>query len=753
MRRARLWNSSTASPGALLASLATDPATAHRRDLARRLWGELEADDGAAEPPYQEKLRPVLSDLVNGRDRKTRFSIGRESLRYANGGIQLKPGVILTDLQEAIELYDRAKALPDGTPRIEALRAAARMLDGDFLPGFRLPETALDWYDGHALQLSGWRYRVWKMLLETAERLHDPVNAAEAWRRLQGIEVPADDDSELRKPASASQLSRLGQSSGSGNSGDSGNSVRKTGSPKPRPRVRWADLLPHLEKQEANGFALSVREEGTLLESLTRCMARLSKPTATLLRHLSVFPQPFTRSQGDFLAGSAESGAGEQAVDRLLAEGLLQKVPVNLPETLGAATESRDAPEPRYRLPPFAQPLLWQTLSSRQKKRLRERHARYFVDFTGMERSEDSTDTRPFYRWFRNDQRNVMQALDVCLESPLTEQTAEFIECLEKGVSLVGSDETRLLRRTVLRRATPRLKESVEAGTPFPCLSAVLLLVAALEEPDFAGAIHWANVALRRLKFGEDDRATLAEEPNPLSTLRTVLEKLLLTTHHAGRHQEFDQTLQIASDLAAEILEEERFDQGRRLQFRSAIRAIAAENCWARGDLESALRFNDEAMADLNCVASRLQNAEAYFAASYYQRGCIQWARNRRDDALTAWNDALLGFQAVSDAHGIGDCKRQIGRTLAGMGQYAVGLHLIQESITVYAALENDASRASALGTLADVLVMHGKTDEARRYYGEGLDYWRSREHPQWINRFETALAALEPRAATQRAE
>ncbi len=69
--------------------------------------GGLEADASAAEPPYREKLRTILSDLVNGKDRKARFSIGRDSLRYEQGGIQLKPGVIITtDLQGAQALYN-----------------------------------------------------------------------------------------------------------------------------------------------------------------------------------------------------------------------------------------------------------------------------------------------------------------------------------------------------------------------------------------------------------------------------------------------------------------------------------------------------------------------------------------------------------------------------------------------------------------------------------------------------------------------
>ncbi|MES2465055.1 MAG: hypothetical protein V4671_31200 [Armatimonadota bacterium] len=712
----------------LLVSLTTDPGVFRRQELARRLWNESETltDDEA----FRNKLRPVLSDLIHGNKQKGFVGIGEKSIDCERDGIWLKPGAVITDVQEAETLYHRAIASEEIPTRMKPLRLAARLLSGSFLSGFDLAQAATPWRDIQEMRLERLRYQVWKRLLETAEKCGDPVTVAEAWQQLQGIDAPPDIDTEIAEPASAARLSRIAKSRRAGRSGKTSAVTRL---------VSWDALLPYLEKQEQNGFPLSVGEEKALLQSLNRRLSFLPKPCAVTFRSFSVFPQPFTARQAAVIAGVTCPARIEESIGSLLKASLLRKAPRR--ET-GSEAAAEEGVEERYNLPPFASALVWQTLSSSRKTCLRARHAQHFMGFICCDWTEDRAS---FRQWFLHEQANYLQALDVCLESPLTEETMAFLNGVHMGMGTFGSGEMPLLQRTILQRATPRLREAIESERHFGDSPAILLSFVAREEQDFAGAIHWANIAVQSVKTGDDRPRHLRGEYEPVGTLSTMLNYVLMAAHHGGCHDDFDRALQAAWDLIPKIVDDKVTGDKPRINFQCYVRAIAAENCWARGNLESALRFNEEGMTDLKRIASKLQDARPLFAASHYQRGCIQWDRGERDNALHAWNEALGHFGEMNALHGIADCKKRLGRALAEMGQPALGQDVVCEAIALYKTLENEASRTAALGTLADVLVLRGKPNEARRYYEEGLAYWRTIGHASWIGRFETALAHLPP--------
>jgi len=627
------------------------------------------------------------------------------------------------------------------------LRAAARLLQGSFLPGYEPPQAALAWYDIQTMRLERLRYEIWEMLFQTAESCGDTATSAEAWQHLRGIDVPPDIDFEIQEPDSVARLSRIARSRRAGRSGKTRTDT---------PTISWAGLLPHLERQEQNGFSLSVQEEKALLDALNRRLSSLPKQYAAALRALSVFPQPFTAHQAASVVSVPAGMAVEDTIDRLVKASLLRRTQ-NGDCRAGTATLKQGA-EQRYRLPPFVAPQLFQKLSGVQKKRFKARHAQHFAAFDGQgwpDTPDRLADRERLQKWVLAEQENFLQALEVCLEAPLTEETMGFVASLDKSMFLSSSDNSALLRRTILRKATPRLQEAAESGHFFSHCPAIMLCHVAQEEQDFPAMIHWANVALDWAKIHGEQPVLVTKNGGPALALGHMLQYLLQATHHANRHEEFDHAKALAWSLLPEILEGERTDTGvtglSRLQFRHIIHFVAAENYWARGDLESASEASDGALADLEEIVPHHPVSETHFAETYYQRGCIQWERGQQGDALSAWNDALLRFQERNDRHGIADCKKRLGHAFAEMGQYAVGQDLVREAIATYAALENEASRTAAVGTLADVMVMRGKTDEARRCYEEALAYWRIAGHARWINRFETALERLPQKAQIER--
>ncbi len=693
----------------LLASLATDASTCQRATIAQRLWEE--TDTLYDEVDFLERLRPLLTDLVHGDKKKGVCGIGEDCLIRHQKTLRLKPGTVITDIDEAEAMFRRAQALPDDTARLVHLREAARQLHGAFLPGFDPPFAALAWYNTQTVRLEALRNCVWNAVLETAEKTGDTAARAEAWQRLQGIE-----DTEsfaLRTKATGAKTAKSTQRN-------------------PLP-IEWKDLLCQLEQKERGNLSLTTGEEVALENGLAAVLAQMPAQSVSEFRALSVFPQSFTRDQAAAVA-DASAGATQQFLSRLAKSALLNEIP---------PTQEPEC-ERRYCLPPFVAPLVFQKLHRSQRKRLRERHARHFVRFDGNGWPKYREERTQIARWCERERANYVQAFEVCLESAFTDETLGFLAELRQGLFQVASPENVHLQRSLLRRAVPRIKEALDAGSFFTCHPASLLFHAAQEEQCFSDAIGWANVVIKHIQSSPLHVPT-PQKVAGIWDLMAMIILLLDAIHHAGHHAEFDKAIEMAHVLLSELgtPSEAREIEAKQV-FQRGVAFIRAENLWARRNCEAAFLANQSALDSLHQLVALEPEFKAYYPVSYYQRGCIQWDRGHRNDALADWNRALEGFQARSERHGVADCKKRIGKAFAEMGHYAIGQDLIQEAIAIYAAMDKQQSRAAALGTLADVLVMKGEADKALPFYEEGLAYLRSTNHADWIEHFEASLTRLD---------
>ena len=68
---------------------------------------------------------------------------------------------------------------------------------------------------------------------------------------------------------------------------------------------------------------------------------------------------------------------------------------------------------------------------------------------------------------------------------------------------------------------------------------------------------------------------------------------------------------------------------------------------------------------------------------------------------------------------------------------------LVRQAIEIYKESGDEAAVCAAGGTLGDILKERGDIDQARELYQRGLTFWQERDHPRWIERFETRLQNL----------
>jgi tetratricopeptide (TPR) repeat protein len=703
----------------LLASLATDPSTSHREELAVRLLTETATPRSTKS--QQVRFRSLVFDLIHGDKKKGYVGIGEESLLSDKKTVKLKPGTLVTDIEEAETIYQQAKAISDAGEAIKLLRQAAQLLQGSFLAGLYPPPAAAPWYNGLQGQVDNLRHSIWTQLQKTAEASGDTFLQAESWRQLQGLDNP--DSSEFEENATFQpQLP--------------GSKVEGTDSSK-----QWPELLSYLEQKEKSGLRLSVREERMTLDTLDSLMAQLPKEEATLFRSCSVFPQPFTKRQAAAVALVPEDTL-VATMACLRKVGLLQKIPSS------ESVESKIPPQSmeRYFLPPFVGPLVWQRLGSSQKKRLRLRHAQYFLD---VKREE----WQNYQRWLYEEKANILQTLVVGLESLPIEKLVGFVQQIDWITWFPKSDENISTRDTVLCLVTPHFITSIDSMEHDLTLKgqvALLLSIAAKSKQDYQEAIRWAKVSQSCEVDWNQREVSVCDNESPM-LLRNMIQQMLEVTHHAGLHAEFDEAMKLARRLVPKYRKHDDLNEIGRLRFRQAIRHYEAENHWARGALDAAYKASSASMADRYSVIALNPSDDRSFASGYYQRGCIQWARGNKDAALADWNEALARFIEDKEQHGVADCKKRLGRVFAEMGHHAIGQQMIREAIAIYTEQENEASRTAAQGTLADALLLEGKIDEAIPYYQEGLSYWRTANHSGWIDHFETALARVEQITRTHR--
>ena len=394
----------------LLACLAIDPSTCQRAEIAQRLWEE--TNELYEESGYLEKLRPLLTDLVHGDKKNGMSGIGEECLIRPRKTIRLRPGTVVSDIDEVEAMLRTVQALPDDTERIAALRAAARLLHGTFLPGFDPPSLALAWYNKQLIYIEALRSNVWKALLEAAERTGDTATRVEAWQQIQGL----DNSEDFTTPEPGKR--------------QRSKSARKSALP-----IDWATFVAHLKHKERVGSPLTIGEESALETALEATLTQLSTQNIVAFRALSVFPQPFTRQQATAIS-AIRADHTQQLFDSLLEAALLHEIP--LPQ--------EPHQDQRYRLPPFVAPLVFQQLHYSQRKRLRLRHAQHFANFNGTEWEINKARREMILYRFHEDQTNYLQALDVCLESPWSNQAWDFLACLHHGSAQIASDENILLR-------------------------------------------------------------------------------------------------------------------------------------------------------------------------------------------------------------------------------------------------------------------------------------------------------------------
>ena len=131
------------------------------------------------------------------------------------------------------------------------------------------------------------------------------------------------------------------------------------------------------------------------------------------------------------------------------------------------------------------------------------------------------------------------------------------------------------------------------------------------------------------------------------------------------------------------------------------------------------------------------------FAAALYQRGGILKGLERPDEARACWNEALEGFEAAKNTHGIADCLQSLANLYREDGALSEARRTVLQAIELYRECGDEAAVKAAGGTLGDILLEKGDVEKARDLYKEGLAFWKERNHPRWTEKFEARLAKI----------
>ncbi|MGC4043403.1 MAG: tetratricopeptide repeat protein [Armatimonas sp.] len=216
-------------------------------------------------------------------------------------------------------------------------------------------------------------------------------------------------------------------------------------------------------------------------------------------------------------------------------------------------------------------------------------------------------------------------------------------------------------------------------------------------------------------------RATGSEQPG--------IEAALIFFHHKGDDARFDEILvkriQLLRECPTEGLE-------------ANTHHIIAENSMARRRYAHALLHNEPCLAFWRAL-----NRPDSLGAACMQRGVILKGMGYPDEARTLWNEALEHFEYASNPHGTGSCLHELADLHRESGALGEAVLMARQAIQCFTQADDIAAVHAVEGTLGDIYRDRGQCEEARALYQRGLDYWRSRNHPRWIAKFEQCLQSL----------
>jgi tetratricopeptide (TPR) repeat protein len=664
---------------ALLASLATDPATCRRDALALRLWPDSRHS--------RNNLRPTLTFL--------RQAIGADTLIEDRDTVRLRPGAVTTDIDEIRALHDQARATANWRERTALLRQAAERLTGSFLEGYDASANGDGWLDEIRYTVESLTARIWWELTEAAERAGERREAFHAARRAYTLmpESAVVRDAVLRLAEHGAERDALLFSS--------------------RKSLDWDILLPHFTALARESRKPTVREEQALSIALAACLATLPPESAKAFSALAVFPQSFTARQASEVTGASDK------ILPLLSEAHL-------------LTHEGE----RYGMLDAARPMAWRKLACAERERLRERHARYFGEACDLNGTDLFDPAVPL--WLNENRRNIFAALEWCCQTLRDEAAYTWAGNLLHYLSALPP-----LYREATKLCRPVMEEAARQGKPVaPIYPATLLMHMGLKEARIADAVQWARFAVEGMNLSTlppNETPPLLPErfPDAMDGLLGALHHANLDEDFDAAMQLAESYL----PLIPEEGEARRWFRTR-LHFQFAENRYArGEQEQALAANREAIDLLREIAAHLPAPENfsslmptlHLQRGSILFAQKRYTEALPEF-----DTALKQFR--TLG---PAEQQGVADCLQHIGAILAEQGMTGLAQDHIERAIALYAEQEKDASRAAALGTLGDLQARLGNLPEARRLYEEGLVFWEQQKHPRWTRKFQKRLERL----------
>jgi DNA-binding SARP family transcriptional activator len=637
---------------ALLASLAVDPMTAHREQLADRFW--------PGQRNGRKSLRQALFSL--------RQTLGADRLDEDRESVRLRPGALNTDLNDLWHALAQDTAPGTAAARAAALTDAAALLRGPFLDGIDDPQGPTGWITRERTRCQHLTADLLMRLALSLEAVGNLRGAFESASRALQVDP--------EHPGVSQIVWRLGQASGQ---------ERLT-------RARLHELsLEALTAEQAQGNRLTPMEAdsfGTLVEAR---LARLSDVLRRALSSLAVFPAPFTAEQALQIAGVVV-----HELDPLVTAGVLR----------------RDAE--RWDFVAGIRSVLWKRLTGEQRRRLRERHRRFFVEFIRPSRAVEQ---------IQAECGHFQAAVESIVDLPPT--TADHVELAE----LLGVYINRCPSNPdTVRSVIPYMEFlTTHADTTIASSAASTRSRWELQVGNPMAAVHWAYCAFQ-----------LSRDLKDLANYLSSIENLLALTHHQGDDDGFDSAVQIAVQAAQDPAFP--FPEAKsRSGFTERVYRILTENALARRRLDEALHWSDRCLALRETTMDPIDDE----AHTWFLRGQILSHRQRVEEARQAWNRAMHGFRRQGDTHGVADCLQELGMLLARGGDDALGLSLLQQAISLFETCGDTAAVHAARGDQGDILCAAGDPQAARALYEAGLAFWAEQGHPRWTARFRERLDRL----------
>ncbi len=133
----------------------------------------------------------------------------------------------------------------------------------------------------------------------------------------------------------------------------------------------------------------------------------------------------------------------------------------------------------------------------------------------------------------------------------------------------------------------------------------------------------------------------------------------------------------------------------------------------ARRDYAEARRWSAE--------AGRLTEAEAESARAVLLAGEIAWERGELETARRHFDAALAVYRSLADRGGIAAALERMGRLFATWGRYEEALRYYREALSAYRVLEDRRRESLCLRSMGKALWRQGKNREAEQVFSQSL--------------------------------